>query len=75
MLSRFRDEAGQQREHAVHDLYRLLRLRCWEVGECPTFVGVAQDILSGTQLDWFYQLERTDVHNWEDLAAAFYKQY
>ena len=29
----------------------------------------------GTQLEWFYQLEGTDIHTWEDLAAAFYKQY
>ena len=28
------------------------------------------DSLSGTQLDWFYQLERANVHNWEELAAA-----
>ena len=34
-----------------------------------------QDSLSGTQLDWFYQLERANIHNWEDLAAAFYKKY
>ena len=34
-----------------------------------------QDSLSGTQLDWFYQLERANIHNWEDLAAAFYEQY
>ena len=27
------------------------------------------------QLDWFYQLERSDVHNWEDLAVDFYRQY
>ena len=27
------------------------------------------------QLDWFYQLEGTNVRNWEELAAAFYKQY
>ena len=26
-------------------------------------------------MDWFYQLEGIDVRNWEDLAAAFYKQY
>ena len=31
--------------------------------------------LSGTQLEWFYQLEGANVQNWEDLAAAFYKQY
>ena len=39
------------------------------------WVHFFQDSLSGTLLDWFYQLEREDVHNWEDLAAAFYKQY
>ena len=31
--------------------------------------------MSGTQLEWFYQLEGANVRNWEDLAAAFYKQY
>ena len=39
------------------------------------WVHFFQDSLSGTQLDWFYQLERSEVHNWEDLAAAFYRQY
>ena len=39
------------------------------------WVHFFQDSLSGTQLDWFYKLERANVHNWEDLAAAFYKQY
>ena len=34
-----------------------------------------QDSLSGTQLEWFYKLEGSSIHNWEDLAAAFYKQY
>ena len=34
-----------------------------------------QDSLSGTQLEWFYQLEGASIRNWEDLAAAFYKQY
>ena len=29
----------------------------------------------GTQLERFYQLERTNVRNWEDLVVAFYKQY
>ena len=27
------------------------------------------------QLEWFYQLEETNIHNWEDLAATFYKKY
>ena len=39
------------------------------------WVHFFQDSLFGTQLDWFYQLERANVCNWEDLAAAFYKQY
>ena len=39
------------------------------------WVHFFQDSLSGTQLEWFYQLERASVRNWEDLAAAFYKQY
>ena len=34
-----------------------------------------QDSLSGTQLEWFYQLEGANIRNWEDLATAFYKQY
>src|SRR4051812_3036235 len=34
-----------------------------------------QESLSGTQLEWYYQLESTKVHTWEELAAAFYKQY
>ena len=39
------------------------------------WVHFFQDSLSGTKLEWFYQLERTNVRNWEDLAAYFYKQY
>ena len=34
-----------------------------------------QESLSGTHLEWFYQLDGTKVHNWEELATAFYKQY
>ena len=34
-----------------------------------------QDSLSGTQLEWFYQLDGASIRNWEDLATAFYKQY
>ena len=34
-----------------------------------------QESLSGTQLEWFYQLEGTNIRTWEDLASAFYKQY
>ena len=39
------------------------------------WVHLFQDSLSGTQLEWFYQLEGTNIRNWEDLVAAFYKQY
>ena len=31
--------------------------------------------MAGTQLEWFYQLEGTNIHTWEDLTAAFYRQY
>ena len=34
-----------------------------------------QESLSRTQLEWFYQLEGTNIHTWEDLAASIYKQY
>ena len=34
-----------------------------------------QESLAGTQLEWFYQLEGTNIHTWEDLDAAFYKQH
>ena len=39
------------------------------------WVHFFQESLSGTQLEWFYQLEGTNICTWEDLAAAFYKQY
>ena len=39
------------------------------------WVHFFQESLSGTQLKWFYQLEGTNIHTWEDLAAAFYRQY
>ena len=32
-----------------------------------------QESLAGTQLEWLYQLEGTDIHIWEDLSADFYK--
>ena len=37
--------------------------------------GFFQESLSGTHLKWFYQLDGTNIRNWEDLATAFYKQY
>ena len=39
------------------------------------WVHLFQDSLSGTQLEWFYRLEGTNIRNLEDMAAAFYKQY
>src|SRR3954468_4394462 len=34
-----------------------------------------QESLSGTQLEWYYQLDGANIHTWEDLATSFYKQY
>src|ERR1044072_6682606 len=31
--------------------------------------------MSGAQLEWYYQLENTHIHTWNDLVGAFYKQY
>ena len=39
------------------------------------WVHFFQESLSGTQLEWFYQLEGTNIHNWEDFPASFYKEY
>src|ERR1051325_9030044 len=37
------------------------------------WVHFFQESLSGTQLEWYYQLESTHIHTWNDLADAFYK--
>src|ERR1051325_3547151 len=34
-----------------------------------------QKSLSGTQLEWYYQLENDRIRTWSDLANAFYRQY
>src|SRR3954463_2276823 len=34
-----------------------------------------QESLSGTQLEWYYQLEGASIRTREDLVVAFYKQY
>ena len=39
------------------------------------WVHFFQESLVGTQLEWFYQLEGTNIHSCEYLAATFYKQY
>ena len=39
------------------------------------WVHFFQESLADTQLDWFYQLEGTNIHTWEDLVTSLYKQY
>ena len=39
------------------------------------WVHFFQESLAGTQLEWFYQLEGSRIHTWEDLATTFYHQY
>ena len=39
------------------------------------WVHFFQESLADTQLEWFYQLEGTHIHTWEDLVVSFYKQY
>ena len=39
------------------------------------WVHFFQESLAGTQLEWFYQLEGTNIHTWEDLDTYFYKKY
>src|ERR1051325_8972950 len=34
-----------------------------------------QDSLSGASLDWYMQLEKSNIHSWDDLSNAFFKQY
>ncbi|XP_058765675.1 uncharacterized protein LOC131639189 [Vicia villosa] len=34
-----------------------------------------QDSLSGASLEWYTQLERTNIRTWKDLAKAFFKHY
>ena len=31
-----------------------------------------QESLAETQLEWFYHLEGSRIHTWEDIATAFY---
>lgn len=34
-----------------------------------------QESLTGTQLEWYYQLESSTIRTWFDLANAFYEHY
>ena len=43
--------------------------------EKKLWVHFFQESLAGTQLEWFYQLEGSRIHTWEDLATTFYHQY
>jgi len=38
-------------------------------------IHVFQDSLSGASLDWYMQLERTQIQTWKDLTDAFMRQY
>ncbi|CAJ2644571.1 unnamed protein product [Trifolium pratense] len=38
-------------------------------------IHVFQDSLSGASLDWYMQLERTQIKTWKDLIDAFLTQY
>src|SRR3954465_5224325 len=44
-------------------------------GDKRLWIHFFQESLSGTQLEWYYQLEGTNIHTWEDLATAFFRQY
>ena len=39
------------------------------------WVHFFQESLPRTLLEWFYQLEWTNIHTWEDFVTAFYRQY
>ena len=39
------------------------------------WVHLFQESLSGTHLEWFYQLEGSNIHTCEYLATTFYRQY
>ena len=45
------------------------------IADKKLWVHFFQESIAGTQLEWFYQLEGTNIHTWEDLATAFYRQY
>ena len=54
-----------------------LRSYVWKIQPYTTdrklWVNLFQESLSGTQLEWLYQLEGTNIRTSEDLATAFYK--
>ena len=56
-----------------------LRSYVWKIqphtDDKKLWVYLFQESLVGTQLEWFYQLEGTNIHTWEDLDTAFYKKY
>ncbi|MCH80909.1 gag-protease polyprotein, partial [Trifolium medium] len=56
-----------------------LRMLCRKMAAHATdeklMIHVFQDSLSGASLDWYMQLERTQIQTWKDLADVFLKQY
>ena len=54
-----------------------LRMYCREmqahVHNQKLMIHYFQDCLSGASLDWYMQLERTNIQTWEDIANAFLK--
>ncbi|XP_058756795.1 uncharacterized protein LOC131630014 [Vicia villosa] len=38
-------------------------------------IHLFQESLSGASLEWYTQLERTNIRTWKDLAKAFFKHY
>ncbi|XP_045802534.1 uncharacterized protein LOC123896156 [Trifolium pratense] len=63
----------------VHCPRNHLKMFCRKMAAHATdeklMIHVFQDSLSGASLDWYMQLERTQIQTWKGLADAFLKQY
>ncbi|XP_058741285.1 uncharacterized protein LOC131613654 [Vicia villosa] len=53
------------------------RLKAVEDRDCLVLdaASLCLDSLSGASLEWYTQLERTNIRTWKDLAKAFFKHY
>ncbi|XP_058749514.1 uncharacterized protein LOC131622493 [Vicia villosa] len=53
------------------------RLKAVEDRDCFGLdaASLCLDSLSGASLEWYTQLERTNIRTWKDLAKAFFKHY
>ncbi|XP_058748675.1 uncharacterized protein LOC131621665 [Vicia villosa] len=53
------------------------RLKAVEDRDCLGLdaASLCLDSLSGASLEWYTQLERTNIRTWKDLAKAFFKHY